>query len=164
MFKEKDLVMYGTTGVCRVSKIGTPDFALEQGWKYYFLEPLYQSGTIYAPVDGENLSIRSIISAKEAKKLIEDVGGVKVKSFNPQSLQQLSQHYQDIIDQHDCQALVGLIKSVRKKERDAEKKNKKLGQIDRRFMKLAEDLLYGELAASLGKEREEVADLLSEKL
>ena len=119
MFKEKELVMYGTTGVCRVTEIGTPGFAQDQGRKYYFLEPVYQSGTIYAPVDSENIPIRAIINRKEANALIDGIGKVKVKSFKPQSLQQLSQHYQGIIDLHTCDALVGLIKSVKKKEKDA---------------------------------------------
>ena len=164
MFKEKQLVMYGTTGVCRVVEIGTPDFASEEGRKYYYLEPIYQSGMIYAPVDNERIPIRAIVSKKEANELIDGIGKVRVKSFTPQSLQQLSQHYQGIIDKHSCQALIELIKAVNKKEKDAIKKNKKLGQIDRRYLKLAEDLLYGELAASLGKEKQEIAQMVGEKL
>ena len=53
---------------------------------YYFLEPLYKSGTFYAPVNSDKISLRKIISKKKdvTSERIEDVlyrineiGGVK---------------------------------------------------------------------------------------
>ena len=70
MFKENDLVMYGKTGVCRVLKIGTPDFAVGDSNQnsskklYYFLEPLYHSGTFYAPIDAAQIALRPVISGR----------------------------------------------------------------------------------------------------
>ena len=164
MFKVDDLIMYGTTGVCRICKIGTPDFAADQGWEYYFLEPLYQNGIIYAPVENEKTSMRPVISAIKAKKLIKGIEDIEVKEFVAHSLQQLSQNYQEVIDEHSCEALLMLTKSICAKEKDAEKKNKRLGQIDRKYMKLAEELLYGELAVALGKQRDEIAEMVRTKL
>ena len=38
MFKENELVMYGATGVCKVTKIGRPDFCVEDEERlYYFI-------------------------------------------------------------------------------------------------------------------------------
>ena len=44
--------MYGISGVCRVAKIGKPQFASGDHKKlYYTLVPEYGTETIYAPVD-----------------------------------------------------------------------------------------------------------------
>ncbi len=57
-----------------------------------------------------------------------------------------------------------MLKSIYAKNAEAEKNNKKLGQIDKRYMKLAEELLFGELACALGKEKEYVEKLVTDKL
>ncbi len=164
MFKVGELVMYGGRGVCKICEIGKPDFAKEDDTLFYFLEPLYNSGIFYAPVDNEKISIRKVISKKEAKKLLDEVDSLKCESFTTHSIQQLSQHYQSIIDKHTCKDLLILTKSIMEKENDAIKHNKKLGQIDKRFMKKAEDLLYGEFAAALGIDIEEVENKVKTKL
>ena len=165
MFKVGELVMYGGMGVCKVCEIGRPDFASDDdNTLFYFLEPLYKSGRFYAPVDNEKISIRKVISKKEAKKLLESIEGLKCEIYGSSSIQQLSQHYQSIIDKHNCQDLLILTKSILEKGQDAQKHNKKLGQIDKRFMKKAEDLLYGEFAAALGMELSQVEEMLRAKL
>ena len=157
--------MYGGMGVCRVSKIGRPDFAEEDdATLFYFLEPLYKRGIFYAPVDNEKISIRKVISKREANKILNSLNELEWEIFATPSIQQLSQHYQSIIDRHDCRELLSLTKSILEKGANAEKNNKKLGQIDKRFMKKAEDLLYGEFAAALGMDIQKVEEMIREKL
>ena len=159
MFKENDLVMYGATGVCMVRYIGRPDFAREDDDKlYYFLEPLYQSGIIYAPVDNQKVVMRSIISADDAKAMLKNIDDVKGAEIVPGSMQHLSQQYQSLIESYSSECLLSLAKSIYRKNLEAEKNRKKLGQIDKRFMKKTEDLVFGEFAAALGEDREEIAD------
>ena len=72
MYEIDDLIMYGSTGVCKVSDITKPDFAgSDEDRLYYVLEPLYQSGVIYAPVDNEKVHMRPVISEDEAKNVLE---------------------------------------------------------------------------------------------
>ena len=72
MYNIDDLIMYGTTGVCKVSDIRKSDFAGgDEDRLYYVLEPLYQSGVIYAPVDNQKVFMRAVISEDEAKDLID---------------------------------------------------------------------------------------------
>ena len=166
MFKENDLVMYGKTGVCRVTKIGTPDFAAQDTNHklYYFLEPLYHSGKFYAPVEGAQIALRPVISGRKAKSLISDIDGLDYEKFNTMSIQQLSQHYQSMMDSHKCEDLLSMVKSIFAKGVEAEKNNKKLGQIDKRYMKMAGELLFGELASALGKDKETVEKMVLDKL
>lgn len=167
MFKEGELIMYGGIGVCRITQIGCPTFA-EEGDEtlFYFLEPLYKSGTFYVPVesDSQRVSIRKIISKKEANRLLSEIENLKGEAFVTPSIQQLSQHYQSIIDTHNCLDLLALAKSIIAKDRDARLHNKKLGQIDKKFMKKAEELLYGEFAAALKVDKDKAERIIREKL
>lgn len=44
MFKENELVMYGSTGVCRVKEIGRPSFVDKDDKRiYYLLEPVFRA-------------------------------------------------------------------------------------------------------------------------
>lgn len=54
MFQAGDLLVYGTTGVCRVLSIDRRQERVgstRQERLYYQLKPIYQGGLIYTPVD-----------------------------------------------------------------------------------------------------------------
>ena len=137
MYKIGDLVMYGATGVCRVEAVSEEKFSLEELQMYYVLQPLYQNGRIYAPVENSKVYMRHIISEDDANELIDDMPSVEAEAVKCGSVQQLSKHYQSVIDTHDCRNLIQLAKSIRLKEETANRQNKHLGQIDKKFMKRA---------------------------
>ncbi|MBR3052609.1 MAG: hypothetical protein IKG59_00595 [Firmicutes bacterium] len=163
MFKENDLVIYGATGVCRVSAIGRPDFVqTSEETLYYYLEPVYQSGIIYAPVENGKVVMRPIISAEEAREMLDGIDKVEGAPICSGSMQQLSQQYQNCIESYSSADLLSLAKAIYLKKLNTEKNRKKLGQIDKRYLKRTEDLIFGEFAAALGTEREEIADFVHE--
>jgi CarD family transcriptional regulator len=165
MYKVDDLIMYGGTGVCKVEAITRPDFEEpDENRLYYVLQPLYQSGTIYAPIDNDKVFMRPVISADEANELIDIMPDVHTEIYKSSSIQQLSKHYQSVLDTHKCEDLIRLTKSIHKKKMDALKQNRHLGQIDKKFMKRAEDLLFGEIAAALHIPMEEVTDYISSRI
>ena len=50
MYQVGDLVIYGSSGVCRVSAVGKPGVSyVDEGKDYYTLSPLYGTEVIYAP-------------------------------------------------------------------------------------------------------------------
>ena len=57
-----------------------------------------------------------------------------------------------------------MTKSIHAKKVDAMKQNRHLGQIDKKFMKKAEDLLFGEFAAALRISRDDVEGFIQERL
>ncbi len=164
MYKIGDLIMYGSTGVCRVEALSEEKFSLEDIQMYYVLQPLYQNGTIYAPVENNKVYMRPIISEDVANKLIDDMPSVEAEAVKCKSVQQLSKHYQSVIDTHDCRSLVKLTKSIHLKEEAASRQNKHLGQIDKKFMKRAKDLLFEEFAAALKIEKNEVAGYINRRV
>ena len=165
MFKEDELVMYGSTGVCRVKEIGRPSFVDKDDKRiYYLLEPVFQSGVIYTPIDNEKVPIRAVISAESASELLNNLDELEIDDYKCKSSQQLSQHYQSILENHCCADLLAMTKSIYIKSMVADRNKKHLGQIDKRYMKRAEDLVYSEFAVALDTDREDVERYIKDKL
>ena len=111
MYDINDLIMYGGTGVCKISDISNNVFSgSSEDRLYYVLEPLYQSGVIYAPVDNEKVFMRPVISEDEAKDLIDNIPQIHTEIYKSSSMQQLTKYYQSVIDSHKCLELLQLTK------------------------------------------------------
>ena len=68
MFQAGDLVVYGSTGVCRVEGITQPGTSgADRDRQFYLLKPLQQDGVIYTPVDNAKVPMRPVISREEAE-------------------------------------------------------------------------------------------------
>ena len=147
MFAKGTKIMYGNTGVCEVMDYATPDLpGMPRGTKYYVLRPLFQSGTIYCPVEQPKVFMRPVMSREEAEELVALIPTISVEPFHTGRLQELSEHYRSIIGTHSTTDLVEIIKSVYSKKREAEAAGRRVSQMDDRYMKLAEELLHGELS------------------
>ena len=165
MFQAGDLVVYGTTGVCRVESIDQPNMTgADRHKKYYRLKPFYQDGVIYTPVDNTKVSIRPVISREDAENLIDLIPGIRAEAYRAPTLQALAQHYQTAFRSHSCQDLVELIMSIYTKQQETTSQNRRLGMVDERFLKQAERLLYGELAVALEIPFDEVQPYISNRV
>ena len=95
MYKNGELIFYGSTGVCRVE--GTEKRPEKGGGReYYVLKPTCQDGTIYIPVDTQ-VYMRPVISREEAERLIDTIPGVKAEEIRERSFTQLAAHYEQLI-------------------------------------------------------------------
>ncbi|MBE6036195.1 MAG: hypothetical protein E7223_01025 [Clostridiales bacterium] len=149
MFNIGDLVIYGSTGVCKVEDLTRPAFPGAPADRlYYTLAPVYQSGVIYAPVDTKAF-MRAVISPEELDALLRELPTLHPEGYFNSSVQLLCAHYEQALKEYTCRDLVVLLRSIRAKKIAMEQQNRRLGQIDARYMKRAEDLLYGELAVVL---------------
>ena len=79
-------------------------------------------------------------------------------------MRDLVEHYETRIKSHSCRDLMELTMSIYRKRDEVHSRKKKLGSVDLRFMKRAEDLLFGELAAALDIPRDQVTDFISKRL
>ena len=160
MYQVGELVVYGTTGVCRVEGFGTPDPMDRGGRQYYQLKPLYQDGVIYTPVEGGKVPMRPVMSAEEARALAEEVPQIQPEEHRARTIQLLTQHYQSILQSGSSRDLLELAMSIQAKRRQAEKHNRRLGMVDERYGRQAERLLFGELAVALDLPYEDVPGYL----
>lgn len=158
-----DLIIYGETGVCRVEDIVERPF-LDGTKNCYKLSPVYSSCTIYTPVDNESVFMRPIISKDEADSLIASIPDLEPTVCNVTAPRELSERYDKIIKTHDCSELISLTMAIYEKRLRLIEQKKKLSAIDERYMKKAEDLLFGELAAALGIDKSSVSNYIAEKV
>ena len=164
MYQVGDLVIYGSSGVCRVSAVGKPGVSyVDEGKDYYTLSPLYGTEVIYAPVDTK-VYMRPTLTREEAEQFIREMPGMQEQELDGKNLQLLVRQYQDAFQPHDCTALAKLIKTAYCKNTAARKCGKKPGKVDEKYMKRAEELLYGELAVALGISRDSVPQYIREAL
>ena len=165
MYQTGDLILYGRTGVCRVediTKVKQRGSAEEQS--YYVLKPLYQNCNITTPVENTRVYSRPIISREEAESVIASIPTVKPEAYHNRNLNQLREYYKSRMETYNCLDLIELTMSLYVKKREAEAQKRKFGAVDERFMKEAEDLLFGELAAALGIARDEVRGYIASSL
>jgi CarD family transcriptional regulator len=162
MFNIGDKIIYGNSGVCEVRDITTMDVNHAGGEKlYYILKPLFQTFTVYTPVDNDKVLMRPIISRSEAERLIHKIPTMRLDVYHSKSLGELTGHYESIINTLDGEELIRLTMSVYTKNQMRTDQKLKPGAIDQRYMKRAEDLLFGEFAVALGIEKADVQNYIA---
>jgi CarD family transcriptional regulator len=164
MYTIGELIIYGNTGVCRVTDITELDQLNAESKRYYVLSPLYQNGVIYTPIDNTKVFMRSIISTSEAEKLINTIPSIEAEACHFREVKQLTEHYETYFHTYNCKDLVELTMSIYKKKELIEQQNRKLGAIDAKYMKRAEDLLFGELAAALSISVSKVPEYIDKRI
>ncbi len=168
MYAVGTLILYGRTGVCRVDGVTEKKPPHEKDpISYYLLRPLYQSGMIAAPVekvDDGTIFSRPLMTREQAQTLIETLPTLPAEPYYNQNLNQLRDHYRQQFQSLSPLDMAQLIRSVYTKRQEAERKHRKLSVVDQRFMDEAEVLLYGELAAALGIDRDEVCGYITKTL
>ena len=165
MYSVGEKIMYGGTGVCVIEDITMVKLTgMEQPRQYYTLRPLYQSGTIQTPVDNTKVPIRPVMTRSEAEKLVDGMPNVTAPICYEKNLSALRNHYQQQMSTFESMDLLRMTKSIYAKKKDAESRQKKIGMTDEKFLRRAEDLLFGELAVALGIARDEVRGYIDRRL
>lgn len=165
MYQVGDYVYYGGDGVCRINKIAKrKSIGDAEGRLYYTIKPLCDTYVIHAPVNGAKVFIRNIISREEAERLIDLIPSLQVETCHNKATNQLRLYYEAMLNTHNCVDLIKLIKSIRAKGKMAERKNRKLGAVDAKYMVLAEDLLFSELSVALDMPMDKVPAYIESRL
>lgn len=164
MYKIGEFIIYGSNGVCEVQNIGKLNIrGIDKKNTYYTLIPIDENGKIFAPIDTK-VFMRNVITYEEAQRLIKLIPSIKEKQCNEKNIRLLQGYYQDLLKTHDCVDLLTVISSVNDKKANAKKNGKKLGQIDDRFMKIAEGLINDEFSVALGISRDEIEEYVKNKI
>ena len=164
MYQVGDLVMYGSTGVCRVEEIGHPAMpGLDPAREYYRLTPYYRGGTIYAPVDGK-VQMRRVISREALDRLLPALPELPPLSDVPENNRLAGEYYRAILAEHSCERLLQLCKTFHRKQKRLSESRRSVNSTELRSWKTAEEMLYGEFGFVLGIAPSEVQRYLAEKL
>jgi len=155
MYRVGDLIVYGSTGVCRITGIASLDSQKTKERQFYILNPIFQQGIIYTPIDTK-VYMRPVISAEEAESLIKMIPKVKEMAYYDPRKNQFKAHYAEALKSHNYDELIELLKSIYAKKQS----ERKVGLVEERMMKQAEELLYGELSVALDIPRDMVLDYI----
>lgn len=162
MFDVGDYIIYGTNGVCQVSSVGKLSIS-DDDKLYYTLVPVYsKASTVYTPVDNKKVVMRKLITKEEAKKLVKDINTVDILPVDDEKKRE--ECYKQALRTCDCAEWVKLIRTSYLRIQDRRSNGKKVINSDEKYLKAAEDYLYGELAIALDIEKDKVRDYIFEKV
>ena len=156
MFAQGDLVVYGGEGVCRVEGVGTPaTTGIDKTKMYYTLSPLYRTGQVMTPVD-TGVLMRPVMTKAEAAAFLKELPQLPPEGPDGATQRFAKEHYHAIVTSYDCRRMAAMIKYTCQRRRWAQQHGRKISQLDERYLRRAEEQLYGELAVALGIDRQEV--------
>lgn len=164
MFKKGDLIVYGTTGVCEVMDITTinmPEVSKDR--LYYVLRPYYQKGSkVFSPVDNEKTVMREVISKEEAMNLIDDIPNIQEIWISNDKLRE--EEYKEVIRRCQCREWIRMIKTSYLRRQERLVQGKKTTATDERYLKIAKDNLFSELAVPLEISKDEVEKYIQARI
>lgn len=156
MYQIGEYVVCGSKGVCSVVNITTLDISgVDKKREYYILKPLYMTAsTVYIPVDTAENSLRRVINREEAEYLIRTMTNIPLLNITNEKL--MEQMYKACLKTNCCEEWIKIIKTVYLRRQKRLEAGRKETAVDARYIKIAEDSLYGELAVALEMTRESV--------
>lgn len=162
MFQVNDTVMYGSSGVCKISEICAKKFGSNEVL-YYVLKPLYdENSTIYCPVDSPKLKIRELLSVNEIYQLIQEMPDAQTAWIDNE--QKRKEKFSKIIKEGDHRELIRLIRALYFNREEKHRSGKKFYLSDERMMKEAETILHEEFAHVLNIQIEDVVPFIMGEL
>lgn len=152
MFKEEEIVVYGRTGLCKISSIEDKAFSITSRLKTrcYVLKPLNDgSSTVFVPVDNERLvsNMRYTLSKKEIDSLI--LAASKTELEWNENRRQRFEDFREILSQGITARLIAMIRCLAEKKKELLTKGKKLCLSDEGAFNEAKQMINEEFSYSL---------------
>ncbi|MBQ6660267.1 MAG: CarD family transcriptional regulator [Lachnospiraceae bacterium] len=160
MFEKGAFVVHGSNGVCHVESVG-PLSGMGAGDKvYYTLIPVYSNGgKVFSPVDNARVAIRALMTIDEAQALLERVDSIgELLIIDEKKREEV---YKQSFYSGLSENLVRIIKTIRRRNTERMAQGKRPTASDERYLHMAEDCLFGELAISFGITRDEAREKYS---
>ena len=160
MFVKDDIVIYGSSGLCKVLGITEKEFG-ETSFKYYELIPVYDNkSALYVPVTNQSLvnKMHKILSSNDIKEVIKTIYNEDYIWIEDET--ERKEYYKKVIEIGDRYELVKAIKAVYYHSKKQEELKKKVHICDERFLKDAQKMLFDEIAYVLEIERNQVLEYI----
>lgn len=152
MYKIGDYLVY-KKDVCLVKDIKND---------HYILTPVLDSSlTINIPANNDLGFIRDIISPAQAELLIKSIPDIKPIDIEDR---QLENEYKRLLQSGNLEDLIKIIITTYERNEKRINNNKKIGEKDNNYFKLAEKCLYNELSLSLNKTFDETKEYVINSL
>ncbi len=164
MFEINDYVIYGNKGVCKIDSIGTLDMnGIDKERLYYTLSYIFEKkGQLFSPVDSTKVIMRHVIKREAIADLIKTIPSIPpLLSLTAKAHESI---YKDALRTCDIQKMIQLIKTIYPRQQYRISQAKKINQVEERYLRSAEEFLYGEIAIVMHTEKEAVPSYFMEQL
>lgn len=164
MFEIGDYVINANNGICKIEDKVHLDLPMSDKKKlYYLIVPIKEKSTkLYIPVDSEKQRIRKAMDEAQALEVINEIPDIEAAWIANDK--QREQKYKEAIFSCEPRRLVGILKCMYMRNRQRNAEGKKNTTIDERYFKLAENNLYSELAFAMHKEKDEMRQLIADRM
>ncbi len=163
MFEKGQMVVYGTSGICRIEDIREEQFssASRETHLYYVLKPVDSpTSTKYVPVHNEQLTakMRPVPGKEEIDAMLRSTQDSTVSWISdPRSR---TETYTRIFAGGVGVDLLSLIRCLRRKKQERVAAGKRLYAADEKLLAAAERMVCEELSYALAIDKEEVPDYI----
>jgi CarD family transcriptional regulator len=157
VFKVNDYVMYGSTGVCRITDIRKEKHISinSEETDYYVLQPVYNDNiVIKIPVNNTKAPMRPILTKEEVLSLIKRISENETSWIEDN--RERSHYFKTALKSRDSEGWAKLIKTLFLEKEARSLVGKTLSKADESIMNTVEKLLYEEFAIALDIPAEEV--------
>ena len=164
MFEKGEYVVYGSKGVCKIQDISHVDIpGVDRNRLFYIMHPVQNSEqTVYLPIDSNKVMIRKVMTPDEAKRLIQDIPSIEVLEVPNEKQREAS--YKAALHECSGRSWISILKTLHQRKDERLAAGKKVTALDERYMRVAEQELYGELSVVLGIEKENMHDYIQEHI
>ena len=162
-FIANDLVVYRTSGVCRIAEIKNCYFGGKQR-EYYILRPVHdEKSVIFVPVDSPlSDKMNRLLTKTEVDKIIDS--SIPEKPFDwIENDRERTAKIKEVASSGDRKRITRMIKTLRLRRKALSACGKKLRVTDEAALTSAEKVLYDEFAYALGIARDEVTSYIEAK-
>lgn len=164
MYSLGEKVIYGVQGVCLVTDLEQRTVDGKQV-TYLVLEPSEQSGSRYL-VPTHNAAamakVRPILSPEDMEAMLSS-GRVRTDVWIPEEGKR-KQSYKELITSNDREQLAGMVAALYRHRAALTAAGKKIHMSDENFLRDAEKILSGEIAAALNQTPSDALKYLRKKL
>lgn len=114
------------------------------------------------PVANERNQIRGVITHDEAQALIEDIPNIEALWVTDEKKRESL--YKEAVFKNQCKEWIAIIKTSYLRKMDRLSSGKKSINVDDKYLSIAEQFLYGELAVALAIPKEKIREYITERM
>ena len=162
MFECGTMLVHPTYGVCKIVSIGKIDMKnMKDNKLYYTLIPVYDSKSkLFIPTDSEGAGLRPVLSKENAEKLVSRLA--EMEPITVQNEKEREKIFRETIRSGNCEEISRIIKTLYLRKKARVNAGKKAVSMEEKYLFMAREQLYGELAVSLGIEKAGVEEYITQ--
>ncbi len=149
------LVMYGTSGVCKIEGTEKRCFDGKNENEYWKLIPIASENSVYyIPMETLSEKVRALATKDEIEQFI-----IKMPDIHPLEVSDVHRRrevFSGILKGGDYSELISLIKMLYAEQKQRAQSGKKLSMADEKFMRDAEKIMFQEFSVVLDLNIEQV--------